>query len=44
LWGLAVDGQAGAEAVLAILRREFEVAMTLAGCPDIAAITRDLVV
>lgn len=43
LWGLACDGQAGAERVLEILTDEFDVAMALAGCPDVAAITPDLV-
>ncbi len=43
LWGLAVDGGRGAEQVLAILREELDLAMALTGCPDVAAITRDLV-
>ncbi len=33
VWGLAVDGEAGAERVLAILREEVELALTLLGCP-----------
>jgi 4-hydroxymandelate oxidase len=43
LWGLAVDGQAGAERVLQLLRDEFDLAMALAGCSAIADATRDLV-
>ena len=43
LWGLAAGGAAGATAALAILRREFDLAMALCGCPSVAAITRDLV-
>ncbi|HLA44203.1 MAG TPA: alpha-hydroxy acid oxidase [Aggregatilineales bacterium] len=44
LWGLAVDGQAGVEQVLSILRNEFDNALALCGCRHIADITRDLVV
>jgi 4-hydroxymandelate oxidase len=44
LWGLAADGQAGVEHVLGILRDELDLAMALCGTPNIAAITRDLVV
>ena len=43
LWGLAVGGQAGVGRVLEILRGELDHAMALCGCPDLAAITRDLV-
>jgi len=43
LWGLAVDGRAGVAGVLAMLRRELDLAMALCGCPTIASITRDLV-
>jgi isopentenyl diphosphate isomerase/L-lactate dehydrogenase-like FMN-dependent dehydrogenase len=39
LWGLAAFGQDGVEAVLAILRREFETIMTEMGTPNLAAIT-----
>ena len=38
LWGLAVDGEAGAAAVLRILREEFELAMALCGCASVDAI------
>jgi 4-hydroxymandelate oxidase len=38
LWGLAVDGAAGAADVLKILRRELEFAMALSGRPSIASI------
>jgi 4-hydroxymandelate oxidase len=43
LWGLAAAGQDGVAAALSILRRELDLAMALAGCADIAAITPDLV-
>jgi 4-hydroxymandelate oxidase len=43
LWGLAADGADGAERVLSLLRDELDRAMTLAGTPSLAAITRDLV-
>jgi 4-hydroxymandelate oxidase len=43
LWGLAVDGQAGVERVLQLLRDEFDLAMALAGCRTTADATRDLV-
>jgi len=43
LWGLAVGGQAGVERVLALLAEELSRDMALAGCPDLAHITRDLV-
>ena len=42
LWGLAVDGERGALAVLDILRRELEEAMLLCGCADVGAINRTL--
>ncbi|HEU5383077.1 MAG TPA: alpha-hydroxy acid oxidase [Ktedonobacteraceae bacterium] len=43
LWGLAVQGKAGAQNVLEILHAELELAMALAGCPDLASIKRSLV-
>lgn len=43
LWGLAVAGEAGVKFVLELLRKEFDVAMALSGCPRLTAITRDLV-
>ena len=43
LWGLAVGGSDGVARVLASLRDELVLAMTLAGCPDLAAATADLV-
>jgi 4-hydroxymandelate oxidase len=43
LWGLAVDGEAGATRVLTLLREELDNAMALCGCPSIAHVTRDLV-
>lgn len=44
LWGLAIGGQDGVAAVLAMLRRELELAMMLCGCPTVASATPDLVV
>lgn len=43
LWGLALEGENGALSVLEALKREFELAMLLAGCQDIASISRDLI-
>ncbi len=43
LWALAAAGESGVRAVLDILTRELRDTMTLAGCPTIADITRDLV-
>ena len=42
LWGLAVDGEAGAAEVLRILREEFELAMALCGCTSVDAIDGSL--
>jgi len=39
LWGLAADGEAGVSRVLEMLEHEFKLAMALAGCPSISAIT-----
>jgi len=44
LWGLAVDGEAGVGAVLELLRKEFDLAMALAGARNVSELTRDLVV
>jgi 4-hydroxymandelate oxidase len=41
LWALAAGGQSGVERALAILREEFELALTLLGAPTPAALTRD---
>ena len=43
LWGLAADGATGAHDVLAILKRELEWAMSLAGRPTLADIDRSAV-
>ncbi|MEZ4381225.1 MAG: alpha-hydroxy acid oxidase [Nannocystaceae bacterium] len=43
LWGLGAAGEAGVAGVLDLLRGELDLAMALCGCPDVAAITRDLV-
>ena len=44
LLGLATGGADGVEGVLRMLHAEFDEAMALCGCPDIAAMTRDLVI
>ena len=41
LWALAADGQAGVERALAMLREEFEIALTLLGAPTPAAVRPD---
>jgi isopentenyl diphosphate isomerase/L-lactate dehydrogenase-like FMN-dependent dehydrogenase len=41
LWGLAVDGEAGARRVLEILREELDLALALLGCRSPAEVTRD---
>jgi 4-hydroxymandelate oxidase len=43
LWGLAVNGAAGVERALRILRDELSLAMALSGCRSIAEVTPDLV-
>lgn len=43
LWGLAADGTAGARRVLGILRDELELAMTLAGRPNLTSIDETVV-
>ena len=43
LWGLAAGGRAGVAAALEALRRELDLAMALAGCPDLASAPRDLI-
>lgn len=40
LWGLAVDGEAGAARVLALLRDELELALALCGCTAPSDLTR----
>lgn len=40
LWGLAVDGEAGARRVLELLREELSLALALLGCPAPADVTR----
>ena len=40
--GLAVNGAAGVEAVVGILRREMEMAMMLSGCARLAAVDRGI--
>lgn len=41
LWGLAADGERGARRVLELLREELELALCLAGCPSVAAVTHE---
>jgi isopentenyl diphosphate isomerase/L-lactate dehydrogenase-like FMN-dependent dehydrogenase len=43
LWGLAVDGEAGARTVLELLREEILIALKLVGCSSPADVTRDRV-
>jgi 4-hydroxymandelate oxidase len=43
LWGLAVDGEAGARHVLELLREELDLAMALCGCATLEDVTPDLV-
>jgi isopentenyl diphosphate isomerase/L-lactate dehydrogenase-like FMN-dependent dehydrogenase len=40
LWGLAAEGQPGAQRVLELLRDEIELALVLTGCDSPAALTR----
>lgn len=44
LWGLALDGEAGATRVLALLRAEFEQAMVLCGASNVSELWPDLLV
>ena len=44
LWGLAAGGQTGVETALDLLRQEFDLAMALAGCARLKAISRDIVI
>jgi 4-hydroxymandelate oxidase len=43
VWGLAIDGEAGARSVLEELRRQLERTMALCGVVDARAVPRDLV-
>jgi 4-hydroxymandelate oxidase len=43
LWGLAVDGEAGARQVLEMLRSELERALMMCGCSSPLDVTRELV-
>lgn len=43
LWGLAVNGRAGVQHVLDILRVELDRAMALAGCPSVESVSPSLV-
>lgn len=44
LWGLCVDGEAGAAQVLSLVGREFEAALSFCGAASVTDLTRDLVV
>lgn len=44
LYSLAVDGEAGVRNVLKMLRDEFELTMTLAGCVSLKTITRNHII
>jgi len=44
LWGLAVDGEAGAQRVLKLLHDEIKLALALLGCPAAAGVRREHVV
>ncbi len=43
VWGLAADGEAGVTKVLHMLRDEVELALALCGCPNVAAVSSELV-
>src|SRR4030095_7869003 len=43
LWGLAVDGEAGAHAVLELLRREIDTVLALVGCPRAIDLNLDFI-
>ncbi len=43
LYGLALQGEEGVRKVLQMLRRELLLAMQLAGCTSVAAITQSLI-
>jgi len=43
LWGLACNGSEGVYSVLSMLKKEFDLAMALSGCPTVKDVTRDLV-
>jgi 4-hydroxymandelate oxidase len=43
VWGLAVNGTAGARHVLDLIREELDLAMALAGCRSVDEITADLI-
>ncbi|CAD7088336.1 unnamed protein product [Hermetia illucens] len=43
IWGLAVNGQKGAEHVLELVQRDLELTMKLSGCVNMSDITKDYV-
>ncbi len=44
LWGLAAEGEAGARAVLELMRNEVDLALGLCGCRSVAEVSDDLLV
>lgn len=44
VWGLAAGGQKGVKKILDIFRRELNETMTLAGTPNVKAISKDMIV
>lgn len=44
LWGLACGGQKGVESLLDILKKDFEIAMSLSGCANLESIQPNLIV
>ncbi len=43
LWGLALNGQAGVELTLELLKKELDLAMALSGITDVQDVNRNLV-
>lgn len=43
LWGLALNGKAGVDKTLQLMRDEFDTAMALSGCKDIRSINKNLI-
>jgi 4-hydroxymandelate oxidase len=42
IWGLAQDGEAGAYAIMDILRTEFDLSLALCGCHNVAELSPDI--
>ncbi|XP_072165889.1 2-Hydroxyacid oxidase 1-like [Diadema setosum] len=43
LWGLAFDGEAGVKLMIELLKGEFDLAMSLAGCPCISNLDKNMI-